>query len=211
MQRTLIAIALCSGFAVLLPQSSIAAPPHGGPRFGGGPHFERLYEEHAEELGLDPETIAAIRAIVDSSEERAKELEAQSVRAHDALRALLSEDLPDESTVMKATDEVGRIETQLRKHRLATMLRIRALLTPEQRERLVEFRRSRDSEEGRGELREACQPDVERLCADAESGWARMRCLRENQAEVSEECQSAIESMRGRGPRGGGRTGRRGF
>jgi Spy/CpxP family protein refolding chaperone len=56
---------------------------------------------------------------------------------------------------MKLADQIGAAETALDKHRLATLLQIRNLLTPEQRRELVriheEHRRARFEARARGE------------------------------------------------------------
>ena len=46
---------------------------------------------------------------------------------------------PDEAAVMQHADAIGQAETEMHKHRLATMLEIRALLTPEQRQELTQI------------------------------------------------------------------------
>ncbi len=50
--------------------------------------------------------------------------------------------------------------------------------------------------------REACRPDVERLCPGVQPGGGRIaNCLRENAETLSELCKRAIETTRAR--RGG--------
>jgi len=46
--------------------------------------------------------------------------------------------------------------------------------------------------------REACQPDVARLCADVKPGGRRIAaCLREHASELSQACQSALPQKKG--------------
>jgi hypothetical protein len=46
--------------------------------------------------------------------------------------------------------------------------------------------------------REACQPDVARLCSDVKPGGRRVAaCLREHASELSEACQSALPQRKG--------------
>ncbi len=61
---------------------------------------------------------------------------------------LLSQDDPDEAAVMQQAETIGKVETEMHKHRLSTLLAVRALLTPEQRAELTRIR-----EEMRGEGR----------------------------------------------------------
>jgi Spy/CpxP family protein refolding chaperone len=111
-------------------------PP--GPRLGPPARF---FEEHAEELGIDQATLGKIRAIVDASRTEGRALRDQVRTERRTMRALLDEATPDEASVMAQADVVGDAMTALKKHHLATMLKIRALLTPEQRAELDKMRR----------------------------------------------------------------------
>ena len=139
--------------ALAIGAPSAPAGEHGhGPRHGRPP-LDALLERHAERLALDAETLARIRAAADASRP-------EHERLADALHALrlemrerLGEDAPDRDAVMELADRIGAAETALDKHRLATLLEIRALLTPAQRRELVrifdERRRSRhEAKEG---------------------------------------------------------------
>jgi Spy/CpxP family protein refolding chaperone len=103
----------------------------------GKPPLDAILERHAERLGLDADTLAQIRAVAEASRPEHERL-ADALHALRAeLREQLSEDEPDRDAVMRLADRVGAAETALDKHRLATLLEIRALLTPEQRRELV--------------------------------------------------------------------------
>jgi Spy/CpxP family protein refolding chaperone len=176
-----------------------ARPPFGGHHPAGGHHRdqgpERFIEEHAAELGLDGETRQAIDQIVDESRERARGLHAELRDLHREMRDLLSQDAPDESAVMQQAEAIGEAETELHKHRLGALIRIRALLTDEQRAALARIRE---------EVREqwlrpatlACQADADHFCPDAEDHWARGRCLRDRWEELSPGCRDALEAAR---------------
>lgn len=107
---------------------------HGG--FPGG-----FLEEHATRLGLNQETQTAIRQIIDKSQEESRDLFQKLREARLKMRDLLSQDTPDATAVMLQAEVLGEIEIKTRKHRLGTMLRIRALLTPEQRQELMRIRK----------------------------------------------------------------------
>jgi Spy/CpxP family protein refolding chaperone len=177
---------------VMLAGASMAEPPFGKHRRHHEPG--RFIEEHAERLGLDGETLDSIQSIVESSRVRADDLHAEVRELHRQMHELLRQDAPDEAAVMQHADAIGQAETEMHKHRLATMLEIRALLTPEQRQELVRLRE--DFRERRGELREACAADVSAFCPDAEGRWSRWRCLDENRSELSEGCQRALDEGR---------------
>jgi Spy/CpxP family protein refolding chaperone len=194
---TLLALAV-----TLAAGGASARPPHDHHH---GLDEQGFIQENAERLGLGEETRAAIEAIVDDSHARAAALHDEHREARHALKELLSQDAPDAATVMGKAEELGRIETELSKHRLDTMLRIRALLTPEQRSQLMTIRREKRARHEAA--REACAADVEALCPDAGSRFDRMKCLRENAERVSEPCAGALDSM---GCEHGPRAARRG-
>ena len=148
-------------------------------------------------LGLDAETIHAIEQIVQQTRPRADALFARSDEAERTLRDLLDAEEPDEAAVLRQTEELGRLETELRKLRYTSLIRIRKLLTPEQRRRFVELRRKRQ----RG--RQVCRGDIERLCADADVVRKGPRCLVGREDEVSSACREELmkhPKRRGRKP-----------
>jgi len=180
-----------------------ARPPFGPPDSDRDPGA--FIEENAEALGLDDETLTAIRGIVEQSKAKGDQLHTRLRELREQMKALLDQSTPDESTVMKQIETIGAAETEMHKHRLGTMLEIRALLTPEQRE---EMTRLRDESRGRWKhtLREACDEDLETLCPDAVDRWSRKQCLRDQREKLSATCREALEdSMRAHhGPHGGG-------
>jgi len=182
---------------VVVSSFFISAAALARPPFGGPPGPEGLIEEHADRLSLDDEARAAIQAIVDASHERAAELHEDHREARRALRDLLSEGSPDEAAVMQQAELLGAIETETTKHRLRTLLRIRALLTPEQREEMMAIRQEHRGHHGGPKmLIEDCAGDLEKLCPDADSPFDHMECLHEHADHVSEGCGSALETLR---------------
>jgi len=107
---------------------------------------------------------------------------------------------------MQQADVIGDLETALMKHRLRSMLQIRALLTPEQRAELESIR-----EEGPfrrfDAVREACAGEKEAECPADGQGPRRYFCMREHADELSEGCRQALESMPRPPRRKGGRRG----
>ncbi|MCX5738895.1 MAG: periplasmic heavy metal sensor [Proteobacteria bacterium] len=115
-------------------------PPGMGPRGPHGPPpIEHVLERHAGELGLGADTRAAIRAIAAKArlDERPASEELRTL--HEQMRTLLEGDSPKLDDVMQWADRIGAAETELKKSRLRTMLEIRTLLTPEQRQKLVKI------------------------------------------------------------------------
>ena len=136
----------------------------GEPARAGGKHerppLDALLERHAERLGLDAATLEKIRAIGDASrpehERLAGELHALRLEMHEHL----DEDAPDRDAVMALADRIGAAETALDKHRLGTLLEIRALLSPTQRQELVRIfdERRRARHEAKRKAEESLAP-----------------------------------------------------
>jgi Spy/CpxP family protein refolding chaperone len=131
--------ALAALVGLTAPALPLKAEPPGswGPP---GPSPARFIEENAERLGLDAETRAAIQEIAAGSRAAERELRGRIRDAHGHMRELLEADQPDESAVMAQADVIGALEVEERKKMLSAVLRIRALLTPEQRAELVRIR-----------------------------------------------------------------------
>ena len=164
---------------------------------GRGPLSERWIEEHAERLGLDQETLTTIRTIADASRQKEEEFREALRNAYDTMRELLSQEVPDEATVMQQAEVIGALELTKRQHRLRTLLRIRSLLTPEQRQALI---RIHDEQYARrqADVLSACQNDMARFCADADRWRERVRCLYHHMAELSPACTRVMGSRQGR-------------
>ena len=112
-----------------------AQPP--GPSARHAPPGSRL-ERLVEELGLDAHTLAQVDAIIDASRAKKRTLRRQLREAHQHMRSLLEEETPRETALLEQVDVIGGLRTELRKEQLKTMLRVRALLSPEQRATLLE-------------------------------------------------------------------------
>jgi Spy/CpxP family protein refolding chaperone len=120
---------------------------------GGGPHDEErppggLISRNAARLGLEGDSLAAVQAVIHASGARHADLLAKLDTARDAMRELLSQPVPDSKAVMAQADAIGAVETELHKNRLQAIMQIRALLTPEQRNMLLQIR---DEEHARRE------------------------------------------------------------
>jgi Spy/CpxP family protein refolding chaperone len=160
-------------------------PPGKGDRMGD------FLERNAEELGLDDETTEAIQQVLEEGRERARGLDDALHEAHMVMRDLLQQDVPDKTTVMRQAEVIGELEIERQKHRLSTLIEIRSMLTPEQRELLVGRREAR-----REAMFEACADDFETLCPDVEPGPGMFRCMRSHRDEISDECLDALPKRR---------------
>ncbi len=106
----------------------------------GGHHGLRGLEKRIEALELEPAVRDEIGAILDAAREDKRALRDGMREAHEALKALLEQETPDEAAVMAQADAIGALHADAHKQRLSVLLQIRPLLTPEQREELREHR-----------------------------------------------------------------------
>lgn len=130
-----LSLLLMSGIGLAAPAT--ARPP--GPPAHDGEPLEHLVET----LGLDEAALSKVYQIIDASRANQRELRRKHQDAHQQMRTLLEQETPDEAAVMTQADAVGALRTEMQKHRLRTILQIRALLTPEQRAKLLETLRTR--------------------------------------------------------------------
>lgn len=123
------------------PKSKPAAakPAPAGPP----PHVipSGLLERHAKRLGLSDATVAEMRQIVESSRAENERLRAEIEKAQGELRVMLDKDVPDETAVMLQADKIGHFAVDQRKNQLRAMIKMRSMLTPEQRAELAKIRR----------------------------------------------------------------------
>jgi len=160
--------------------------------------LDRFIAESAERLGLDKETLATIHTIVEASRAQEENMRTELRQAQARMRTLLSEEGPQEAAVMQQADAIGTLELAIRKQRLQAMLRIRALLTPAQRQELMRLQESWHTRR-RLESMPACQTESTALCPDTAPGHPYLECLYEHMAELSEACRTALQSRRGEG------------
>lgn len=160
----LLTLALFAFGALAVPGAALA-------RKGDGPRAEmnlRMLERAAERLELDDATLTAIKDQVYEAEKAGIDLKAQLERAKLELRRVLDQDTPAKGDVMSRIDEVGRLETALRKHQIGLMIDVKAMLTPEQRKALKkmtrrgERRRGKAGRRGKGKDRGERGPDGRR-------------------------------------------------
>ena len=145
MKRT----SLMIGTALLIfSLSSVAfANKNGGHK--QGPNFNN----YIEQLGLDENTLAKIKEIRRADRDNKVEIKYKVEKAKNRLKDLLQEDNPRESAVMDAADDVGELETEMRKSRLRTMLKINSLLSPDQRATFRKMQRERKQKKNQRKMK----------------------------------------------------------
>lgn len=142
---------------------SLSSPLMAGPRGGHGGHDgmpmnPAMVERMAAELKLDAATTKKLQDIAYQAQASQTRAQAEVKVQRMELRRLLDLDKPDEKEVMRQLDAVNKLELDLRKQKISTMLQMRNLLTPEQRaqlkslreERMKEHRERGDGREGMG-------------------------------------------------------------
>jgi Spy/CpxP family protein refolding chaperone len=115
-----------------------SARPEGKPGHG----IERM-ERAISQLEVSGEVQESIYALLDEARAEVQSRRPEMREAHEALRALMHADAPDEEAILAQAERLGALETEARKARLSTMLQVHALLTPEQREELMQLRERR--------------------------------------------------------------------
>jgi Spy/CpxP family protein refolding chaperone len=188
--------------ATLLALAALLAPallPAAADARGRGSPAEHV-ARNAERLGLDAETQAALAEIVAESEAEDRALHEQKRAEWKRMHGLLSAPELDRAAVLEQADAIDAIDAHSHRRRIEVMLRIHELLTPEQRQALVEIQqRERPWKRGRGPLGR-CSADVRSLCADAPDGPAALRCLADRWDALSESCREGVARSRGGEP-----------
>ncbi len=126
---------------------------HGGPMEHGdgemarelatlGVHFYAAPSliRRAKDIGLTPDQVTKIRGEMLATQSKGIDLHAKVQHARVESARLLSADKIDEKAVDAQIDEATKAEAEMHKLHVGAMLRIRALLTPEQRQKLDEHK-----------------------------------------------------------------------
>jgi len=100
---------------------------------------DSLLRSAGNPLALSDAQRERIEQIVSESREYAELLKSELADAQTDLRRRLDGPDPDFDAVMREVDRVGELETRLRKHRIATLMSVRALLSPDQRAGLAKI------------------------------------------------------------------------
>ena len=148
--RTLTAAGLALPFVLGLGLASAGSAGHGPGGHGG---HGRFLERKLDKLELAPETRTQVQAVIDAARPAREASKEQIHAAHREMRALLDQDTVDEAAVMAQADALGALMTQRRKNHLSALIRVRSLLSEEQRAaldaRMKEHRAHRHGWRGR--------------------------------------------------------------
>ena len=111
----------------------------------GGSAEGRLMKKKAKEIGLSEETIAKIDAAIEATNAWETKLREESKDALGKLNEVLLQNLPSEKELMAASDKVGEYASKSRAYKMKSVIEMRSLLTPEQLEKFMEFRKKATS------------------------------------------------------------------
>ena len=181
-----------SALGVALLAGSAAAQPRAGPL--GSPRMAQpgFLDRYADRLGLDEDTRATVRAVVETTHTSTESREMERVALFEHMEQLLAADEPNETQVLRVSEQLGALERADRKDRLLALLAIRSLLTLEQREELLEIGKE-PRRQRRGSRLGPCSRDADRLCAAAQPGRATLRCLEEHWDQLSRHCHGMFQ------------------
>jgi Spy/CpxP family protein refolding chaperone len=143
--------------------------------------------EVADAIDLDPKIRNRIRAIAREASEENVARRAAIDQARKVLRSLLDREKPDPAAVDEQIDVLTDLQRGLIKRRVAAMIEIRGLLSPEQIFQLADLRRLEASP-----VAGACRDDVRRLCPQAPDVRQALRCLVQRREEVSGGCRERL-------------------
>jgi protein CpxP len=118
-------------------------PPHDRP-FGPGFGHGRL----AEELGLSDEQKSQLEALRSRQQETLKPLAETARQAHESFRSALEADGADPATVGQAALAMHAAEKKLRAAHDSAFEEMKAILTPEQRDKLEKMHEGRKGARG---------------------------------------------------------------
>jgi Spy/CpxP family protein refolding chaperone len=141
---------------------------------GGGPHQrcgwgeggfgpEARVERMAEALDLTEEQQQGIAAIQEKGRAANRELGKQLKRLENQLEGEMLKDDPSEKTVLELTRKMGDLRTEMRTNRVSNRFAVRALLTPEQRDKMLTLGARHGRGHGCGDCDGSCRGGPQRL------------------------------------------------
>jgi Spy/CpxP family protein refolding chaperone len=101
----------------------------------------KLLERAADQINLDESTLEAIKEKVYQGQKKSIALQAKLKSQKLDLHRELDSANPNRGTVMDLIEDVGELQTKLKKHRVGMMLDVRSMLTPAQVKQLKKLKR----------------------------------------------------------------------
>ena len=109
---------------------------------GGGTHHAKFWrrDKIRHQLRLTDDEIDKLEDILARNRQRLEDMKADVKKKRATLDALLTDDQTDEATILGQVDLIEHARAKLGKARVAMLLEMRGVLTPEQRRQLVQLR-----------------------------------------------------------------------
>ena len=123
--------------AALLVTLAVYVEARGG--FGGGFGRGFAIDRMAKALNLSDQQVKDIKAITDNALRQSIEVKKDLELKRLDLKNLMEADQPDRAKIAQKIDEIARIRAEMAKIHVMSRLDIRALLTPEQRDKFGEL------------------------------------------------------------------------
>jgi Spy/CpxP family protein refolding chaperone len=127
----MVALMLSLGAAVAL-----AGPGHAPPA---------LKRKFMKKLGLDTKQIKKIEDLTYRADREKLDLRHEIQKNHLDLEQLMSAEKPNEAAIFTKLEKISALELKLKKNRIGLMLKVKAILTPQQWEKLQEFQATRQA------------------------------------------------------------------
>jgi Spy/CpxP family protein refolding chaperone len=138
---------------MIAPRGEVgAAERHHGGMTESNFFCPELVMRFQKELGLSPDQQSALKSEMMSLASHVTDLRWQESVEKGALADLLKEAKPDEKAILAEKEKVLRIEDDLKLSTLATLVRIKNALTPEQQEKMTELQRHMEDHLWRGHM-----------------------------------------------------------
>jgi Spy/CpxP family protein refolding chaperone len=127
----LVALMLSLGTAVAL-----AGPGHAPPA---------LKRKFMKKLGLDTKQIKKIEDLTYRADREKLDIRHEIQKNHLDLEQLMSAEKPNEAAIFSKLEKISALELKLKKNRIGLMLKVKAILTPQQWEKLQDFQAARQA------------------------------------------------------------------
>ncbi len=101
-----------------------------------------LIMENQQALGLSEEQKTAFKEIIRKSGEQFTDLEWKESAEREAVRTMLKQAKVDEAKTLESLDKLLKVENEIKRMRLATLIKVKNILTPEQQTKLRALKQS---------------------------------------------------------------------
>ena len=129
----LLPLALLPGIIAII---AVGAAPSEA-QTAGGPPLQAVLVRYADRLGLDATMVSEIKRLSKGYYEEIVQIQKEMQPISRSLSAVLQLNSPEEAEVMRLAEELAPYHLAIQKVQLRSILRFRAMLTPDQRDELA--------------------------------------------------------------------------